>query len=354
MAGALNPGAIRTYTAGIENYVLFAITHDRPSFPLRSIDGGFVLPTEQVLMGFVTWLRSPPRSLSPSVIKQRVRGTACWFLFELGTDPRLLLNGNPRPRLQWQLKAMSKHNATVSRPRAPLTTDKLQVLLAVLISNTAIPVVNRLAYRALLCLGVFGLCRCGEISTDKIREFDKHEHATRADITVLRDRTGQLSALEFRCRSSKGDPFRRSVTIRVSAAGPDAPMCPVRAMVAYLEATTHFAANEPLFRHHDGSYITRSRVDAMIKRLAHAAGFDTSRSRWSTHSMRAGGATSLSFLGVPAHIIRAYGRWHSDSMLRYLSISHDEHRNIAGLMASMPARDDETRRVAWISLRQQI
>jgi hypothetical protein len=41
-------------------------------------------------------------------------------------------------------------------------------------------------------------------------------------------------------------------------------------------------------------------------------------------------------------------------MLRYLSISHDEHRNIAGLMASMPARDDETRRVAWISLRQQI
>ena len=305
-------------------------------------------------MGFVTWLRSPPRSLSPSVIKQRVRGTACWFLFELGTDPRLLLNGNPRPRLQWQLKAMSKHNATVSRPRAPLTTDKLQVLLAVLISNTAIPVVNRLACRALLCLGVFGLCRCGEISTDKIREFDKHEHATRADITVLRDRTGQLSALEFRCRSSKGDPFRRSVTIRVSAAGPDAPMCPVRAMVAYLEATTHFAANEPLFRHHDGSYITRSRVDAMIKRLAHAAGFDTSRSRWSTHSMRAGGATSLSFLGVPAHIIRAYGRWHSDSMLRCLSISHDEHRNIAGLMASMPARDDETRRVAWISLRQQI
>ena len=102
------------------------------------------------------------------------------------------------------------------------------------------------------------------------------------------------------------------------------------------------------------SLITRSRVDAMIKRLAHAAGFDTSRSRWSTHSMRAGGATSLSFLGVPAHIIRAYGRWHSDSMLRYLSISHDEHRNIAGLMASMPARDDETRRVAWISLRQQI
>jgi hypothetical protein len=126
-------------------------------------------------------------------------------------------------------------------------------------------------------------------------------------------------------------------------------MCPVRAMVAYSEATTHFVANEPLFRHHDGSYITRSRVDAVVKRLAHA-----SRSRWSTHSMRAGGATSLSFLGIPAHTIRAFGQWHSDSMLRCLSISHDEHRNIAQRMASMPARDDETRRVAWIFPRRQI
>ena len=70
--------------------------------------------------------------------------------------------------------------------------------------------------------------------------------------------------------------------------------------------------------------------------------------------MRAGGATSLSFLGIPAHTIRAFGRWHSDSLLRYLSISHDEHRNTAQRMASMPARDDETRRVAWIFPRRQI
>ena len=152
----------------------------------------------------------------------------------------------------------------------------------------------------------------------------------------------------------KGRPFPAIGHHSGVCGGPGRPHGPVRAMVAYSEATTHFVANEPLFRHHDGSYITRSRVDAMVKRLAHAAGFDTSRSRWSTHSMRAGGATSLSFLGVPAHIIRAHGRWHSDSMLRHLSISHDEHRNIADLMASMPARDDETRRVAWISLRQQI
>ena len=67
-----------------------------------------------------------------------------------------------------------------------------------------------------------------------------------------------------------------------------------------------------------------------------------------------GGATSLSFLGIPAHTIRAFGRWHSDSLLRYLSISHDEHRNTAQRMASMPARDDETRRVAWIFPRRQI
>ena len=59
------------------------------------------------------------------------------------------------------------------------------------------------------------------------------------------------------CRASKGDLFRRLVTIRVSAAGPDAQMCPVVAMAEHFAATNHIVQTEPLFRHGDGSYITR-------------------------------------------------------------------------------------------------
>jgi len=249
---------------------------------------------------------------------------------------------------------MAKLNAVTTRPRAPLTADKLRVFLAALEHRTDLPTITRYAYAALLCLGVFGLCRISEVATEKIREYDATEHAQRDDITIIRDHHGNFSSLEFFCRASKTDTFRRSVTIVVAAAAPGTPMCPVAIVARYLQASNDFAGNEPLFRIHDGSYLTRVRVDTMIKDLARRSGFDITNARWTTHSMRAGGATSLSFLGIPAHVIQLLGRWKSDCYIRYLSISHDGRRDLAHQMATMSARDDETRRAAWIVLRRAL
>lgn len=143
------------------------------------------------------------------------------------------------------------------------------------------------------------------------------------DMTVIRDAQGNPTCLEFLCRSSKTDPFRRSVIVKVAPASADSPMCPVRAVDRYLRQSHHHAPDQPLFRLSHGSFITRNRINIMIKRLARRAGFDTSRVVWPTHSMRAGGATSLSFLGVLAHQIQLLGRWQSDCYLRYLVISAD-------------------------------
>jgi len=45
----------------------------------------------------------------------------------------------------WQLRAITKHNATVTRPQAPLTTDKLKVLLGTLAADGTMPRINKLA-----------------------------------------------------------------------------------------------------------------------------------------------------------------------------------------------------------------
>jgi len=344
---------MQSYQLGVENYIEFARRHHTTAIVLLYADDTFPIPTEDIIMGFITWLSRPPRSLAVTTIKGRLRGVGVWFLFETGQDPLPLSGGQPLPRMQLQLRAMAKLNAVTTRPRAPLTTDKLRVFLATLDSRTDLPAITRHAYSALLCLGVFGLCRISEVATEKIREFDSTEHARRGDITIVRDHHGNLSSLEFFCRASKTDVFRRSVTIVVAAAEPGTPMCPVAAVARYLDATD-FPGSEPLFRIADGSFLTRGRVDSMIKDLAGRSGFDTTNARWTTHSMRAGGATSLSFLGVPAHVIQLLGRWKSECFLRYLSISHDGRRDLAHQMATMTAKDDVTRRAEWVALRRTL
>lgn len=338
-----------SYRLGVQDYVDFCARHG-----CKPDDGCYPLPSEARLIEFVVWLAGGFRQLSPTVVKQRLRGLALWFTMATDRDPRLLLNGSPRPTLQLTLRSISKRHSLTKNLRAPLTTDKLLVFIRKLRTSWDIPYADRLAYEAVLCFGVLGLCRCGEISTEKTKVFDPAETALRSDMTVFRDADGVPTRLEFWCRSSKTDIFRRSVTIIVDAAGPSAEICPARAVGRYLAATRGFHQSEPLFRLQDGTYITRARVDSMIKKLAHRAGFDTRNTVWSTHSMRAGGATTLSFLGVPGHIIQLLGRWKSDCYVRYLSISADGRRDLMAEMATMKPTDDKTRAAHWVTLRRQM
>ena len=202
----------------------------------------------------------------------------------------------------------------------------------------------------LLVSPVYGLCRCGEITTKTQKAFSPATDHLRSDITTYG--TAADGYFDFNIRCSKTDVYRRSVLLRIFGVGPTAEHCPARAVRQYLDATSERPANSPLFALSNGKYVTRNMVNDMIKRLCGLAGFDPAK--YSTHSMRAGGASSLALSGVDSATIRKLGRWESDCFIRYITISDDRRRELAVAMATLPPTSDEVRKARWVALRQAL
>ena len=117
--------------------------------------------------------------------------------------------------------------------------------------------------------------------------------------------------------------------------------------------------DRPLFVRGNGRFATRDHVNTLIKQLAEMAGFEPQR--FSTHSMRAGGATTLALLGYEAAVIQRLGRWVSDAYRLYVHVSEDLHREATRRMATLAPASAVSRaaaaraaNAAWVRLRAQL
>ena len=341
----MRPATRAIHLRGVDEYAYYARTALRQG---NCIEIPF--PTEEELILFVAYLVRKP--LSPSVVKQRLAAVGRWFLFATGRDCRLsLITGRLLPYLGTALEGMSRTYSIQKRLRFPLTTDKLDILLRCLwhlVNNLCR--LDKQMWSALLLMGVYGLCRCGEITTKTQKAFSPATDHLRSDITTYG--TAADGYFDFNIRCSKTDVYRRSVLLRIFGVGPTVEHCPARAVRQYLDATSERSANSPLFALSNGKYVTRNMVNDMIKRLCGLAGFDPAK--YSTHSMRAGGASSLALCGVDSATIRKLGRWESDCFIRYITISDDRRRELAVAMATLPPTSDEVRKARWVALRQAL
>jgi site-specific recombinase XerD len=121
---------------------------------------------------------------------------------------------------------------------------------------------------------------------------------------------------------------------RIFATGGD--FCPLLAMQRYLASSQHRGggAQSVLFSYIDGTDLTRDRVNRLVKRLCAIAGFDPAR--YSTHSTRAGGATSLSLIGARPAVIKQLGRWKSEAYTAYIRVPDHQLRALQARMAGLP------------------
>lgn len=198
-------------------------------------------------------------------------------------------------------------------------------------------------YIAVFTTGVYGLLRQGEMTCPTTTSFDTEVHATASDVQLAAGAHGQLGKMAYRVKASKTDLGRQSQTIDIfETATLD---CPVAAMRAYLAAGAT-EAGSPLFRHTDGTYLTRSRLATALRTALAGCGYE--QTLYSTHSLRRGGCTSMAAAGVPRLIISYVGRWKSDSMERYLQIPVDERRTAAIQMAKITNEDVAARGAAGV------
>ena len=65
--------------------------------------------------------------------------------------------------------------------------------------------------------------------------------------------------------------------------------------------------------------VTPAKVSTAVKFMARMEGFD--EKRFSSHSLRYGGATALAAAGTPDSWIQTFGRWRSLAFLKYIKLS---------------------------------
>ena len=93
-------------------------------------------------------------------------------------------------------------------------------------------------------------------------------------------------------------------------------LCPISAMVAYLEFRSPLPNSWPLFTFQSGSFLTRDRFTSETRLLLSKGGLDSSE--FAGHSFRIGAATTAASANLPPWRIKVLGRWSSDCFERYI------------------------------------
>ncbi len=131
--------------------------------------------------------------------------------------------------------------------------------------------------------------------------------------------------LWIRIRKSKTDQLAKGLEIPVEATGSN--WCPHRLLRMYLEERGSAAG--PLFLSNQGKQLSTSAISSIVKRvaaLAHLPG------RYSSHSLRIGGATAAMIAGLSLEQIKAIGNWQSEAVMRYLRLTQTAFLDVSKRM----------------------
>ena len=187
--------------------------------------------------------------------------------------------------------------------RLPITIDILH-LLYISLAQSSLSAFDRLGLWACFTVAFFGFFRIGELLPSQA-----NNHILSSDVSLW------ASGLILNLRKSKTDPMGKGSLIRITPSGRH--LCAVTAMQAYFPDRQARFPPGPVFLNMKGQPFTPAWFNMQLKELLGIAGI--SSHRFSSHSFRAGAATTAAAMGVPDWLIKALGRWSSDAYQIYIS-----------------------------------
>lgn len=199
-----------------------------------------------------------------------------------------------------------RHNSVPSESRLPITIDILQSLHYSL-AGSPLSAFSKLSIWACFTVAFFGFFRIGELLPSR-----SGNHILTTDVSL------SVSGLSIHLRKCKTDQSGKGSLVRISPSMSH--ICAVRAMEAYLPYRLSRFPHGPVFVKDDGHTLTPGLLNHHLKTLLASAGVNAQR--YSSHSFRAGAATTAAEMGVPDWLIKALGRWSSEAYQIYITTPH--------------------------------
>ena len=203
-------------------------------------------------------------------------------------------------------------------PRIPITPPLLTQLGLNLWNSFTLHQDKTMLWAAMLT-AFYGFLRVSEYTTPYVKKYNPATTLCYEDIVIQ-----SHSAISIRIKSSKTDPFRQGTTIYIHRN--NSPLCPFLALVNYIK--THPTRSGPFFTWHDGRFLTRSGLAAILLKIK-----PQHISSMSSHSFRIGAATTAAAAGYPRWLIQALGRWTSNCYRDYIRIPQNTLYNVSASLA---------------------
>ena len=228
--------------------------------------------------------------------------------------------------LQYTVKGIRREQGDGNRVRLPITTTTLRQLKVQLHHTHNISLHDKRMLWAAFTLAFYAFLRSSEFVAPSPHYFDASCTLLLSDVQL------HSHQLLLTIRSSKTDPFRQGSTLTVGATSTST--CPVTALRKYLILAPRLP-HKPLFQFHNGSYLTRTALTTLLRRLLTQVGVN--HLHYASHSFRIGAATTAAAAGIPDWQIQALGRWSSPCYTRYIktppSIFTDATRAMAAVQS---------------------
>ena len=172
-----------------------------------------------------------------------------------------------------------------------------------------------IVFWAACLVGFFGLLRKSNLFPPNATEHNKDKHLSRLNFTFC------PWGIQLLINWSKNNQFRERTHSIPIIALPAHKLCPVSAVKAAFNCTSQAPVDGPAFVVPGkrglkpllyGQFVTK------LKKCLKLIGLQPQA--YSSHSLRRGGATWASQIGLPPDMIQMMGDWHSDAYLLYMSI----------------------------------
>jgi len=244
------------------------------------------------------------------------------------------LKGWPDPkegkvRLAKALTGMKRHRGTASTPKRPITLSLLKEMKKDIPTHT----LEGMVHWALLCMGVHGLFRLGELLPPP----SEGVCLTRRDVQWV-----SVDHVAVSLRKSKTDPFGKGTRVNLFSTGDET--CPLEALRAVHKmqhnAGLDTSLTAPLFTTKAGTVGKKSLIALMKRTVACVAArlphLGLLSKDFAGHSLRRGGATSLALRGVRESVLRMLGRWKSDAVNLYIEVPVVSFHKASKIMTMSP------------------
>ena len=308
VAGGLRLSTHKTYSSAQLQFLRFCSTYSLVPIPA----------SEQLLLWFIAYSRTPPRALKAESLKVYLSAiNSLHTLMGLPPAP------TSAPRVRLALKCISESGPGPSQC-SPITFLMLSHIFASLPQS-----LDHLAWKAILALGFFAGLRGAEYSLVPQTEGGSGSGPRIADAHFASAPSGPF--LLFTVVRSKTRPHGFTVPVGCSSS----PVCAVCCLWSYLsarQASSPFTQGDPLFLFLSGSQLSKLALNKFIKQAVSSLGLDPRR--FSSHSLRAGVATTAAALSFQDHEVRLLGGWASDAYHSYIRQSQSAQIGFARRLAA--------------------